>query len=140
MNTTSQNAATEDLGKLLLRATVAILILFHGVSKLLAGANPILGMVTAAGLPAMVGHLVYIGEIVAPAMILLGIATRPAALVVVINMVVAVLLAHTGQLFSLSKTGGWALELQGFYLFGALAIAALGAGRFSLGGATGKWN
>jgi putative oxidoreductase len=40
----------------------------------------------------------------------------------------------------MSQTGGWALELQGFYLFVAVAVALLGAGRFSIGGAGGKWN
>ena len=36
--------------------------------------------------------------------------------------------------------GGWALELQAFYLAVALAIAGLGAGRYSVGGAMGRWN
>lgn len=140
---TKNNLATdssEDIGKLILRMTVAILILFHGVSKLLAGANPIIGAVTAAGLPALFGHLVYVGEVVAPLLMLLGLATRPAALVVALNMVVAILLVHVPEILTMSKTGGWALELQGFYLFGALAIVFLGAGRFSVGGRNGKWN
>jgi putative oxidoreductase len=41
---------------------------------------------------------------------------------------------------SLTKTGGWALELQGLFLIGALVVALLGAGRFSLGGANGRLN
>jgi putative oxidoreductase len=32
------------------------------------------------------------------------------------------------------------LELQGLYLFGALSIALLGAGRFSVGGLKGRFN
>jgi putative oxidoreductase len=39
---------------------------------------------------------------------------------------------HTGDVFNLSKTGGWALELQGLYFVTALAVALLGAGRYSL--------
>jgi len=139
-NHNSAAISSEDIGKFILRMTVAILILFHGASKLMAGANPIIGAVTAAGLPAVFGHLVYVGEVVAPLMILLGLATRPAALIVAINMVVAILLVHVPQLFTLSKTGGWALELQGLYLFGALAIVFLGAGHLSVGGRYGKWN
>jgi putative oxidoreductase len=84
------------------------------------------------GLPPAFGYLVYVGEVIAPLMILLGIWTRSAALVVAINMIVAVLLVHTGQFFTLGKTGGWALELQGFYFASAVAVALLGAGRFSL--------
>jgi putative oxidoreductase len=55
-------------------------------------------------------------------------------------MIFAVLLVHTSQFFTLNETGGWALELQGMFLFGALAVALLGAGRYSLGGATGRYN
>lgn len=55
-------------------------------------------------------------------------------------MLVAVLLVHSGQLFELGKSGGWALELQGIYFFAAIAIALLGAGRFSVGGEHGKFN
>ena len=55
-------------------------------------------------------------------------------------MVVAVLIAHLNDLFSISKTGGYALELQAMYLFSAIAIALLGAGRYSLAGARGRWN
>lgn len=63
-----------------------------------------------------------------------------AALVIVINMVVAVALVHGAELATLSRSGGWALELQAFYLASALAIALLGAGRFSAGGVNGRWN
>lgn len=130
----------DDLGKLVLRATLAILILFHGVSKLINGIDPIMGMVTKAGLPAGLAFLVYVGEVIAPLMILFGIWARLGAVIVAINMIVAVALAHGTQLFTMGKTGGWALELQGFYFFTALAVALLGAGRYSMGGISGRWN
>ncbi|MEO7579390.1 MAG: DoxX family protein [Massilia sp.] len=130
----------DDAGKLLLRAALAILILFHGVSKIIGGVGFITGLVAKAGLPPAVGYLVYVGEVVAPLLVLAGLWTRAAALVIAINMLVAFLLVHTGDLFSIGKTGGWALELQGIYLAAALAVAVLGAGRYSLGGAAGKWN
>jgi putative oxidoreductase len=40
----------------------------------------------------------------------------------------------------MTKTGGWALELQGFFFFTAVAVALLGAGSYSIGGRSGKWN
>ncbi|WP_313176769.1 DoxX family protein [Massilia sp.] len=132
--------STDDAGKLLLRAVLAILLLFHGVSKLSGGIGFITGMLQGLGLPAFLGYGVYVGEVVAPLLILVGLYTRPAALVVAINMVVALLLVHTGQFFTLGDTGGWALELQGMYLGGALAVALLGAGRYSLGGINGRFN
>jgi putative oxidoreductase len=131
---------SEDLGKFLLRATLAVLILFHGVSKLIGGVAGITGMVAKIGLPPAFGYLVYVGEVIAPLLILFGIWTRPAALVLVINMVVAIVLAHTSQFFTLNNTGGWALELQGMFLISALTIALIGAGRYSVAGAGGRWN
>jgi putative oxidoreductase len=139
-STSFARTSTEDAGKLVLRTALALLLLFHGVSKLIGGVGFITGMLAKAGLPPAIGYLVYIGEVVAPLMILLGLWTRPAALVVAVNMIVAVLLVHTAQFFTMSQTGGWALELQGLYFAGAMAVALLGAGRYSLGGTTGKWN
>lgn len=55
-------------------------------------------------------------------------------------MAVAVMLVHRADVLSLSKTGGWAIELQAVYLLAAIAVALLGAGRFSLGGRHGRWN
>ena len=37
-----------------------------------------------------------------------------------------------------TPAGGWALELQGMYFFAAIALALLGAGRYSIGGRAGK--
>jgi putative oxidoreductase len=96
--------------------------------------------VAGVGLPSALAYLVYAGEVVAPLLLIVGIWTRAAALIVSTNMVVAVLLVHTGQLRELNRFGGWALELQGFYFFVAVAIMLLGAGKFSVGGASGKLN
>lgn len=135
-----KGGVSEDMGKFILRATLGILILFHGISKIIGGPGMILGLVAKAGLPSAFGYLVYVGEVIAPLLVLFGAWTRLAALVIAINMVVAVALVHTSQIFTMGKTGGWALELQGIYLAAALAIALLGAGRYSVGGASGRWN
>jgi uncharacterized membrane protein YphA (DoxX/SURF4 family) len=131
---------TSDLGKLVLRLTLGVLMLLHGVGKISSGAVAIQGLMTRMGLPPGLGYLVYVGEVLAPLLLIVGLWTRPAALLVAINMVVAVLLVHTAQLGEFTKNGGWALELQGFYLFTAVAVALLGAGRFSVGGENGKLN
>ena len=136
----SGGGIANDSGKLLLRVTLGALILFHGISKVIGGAAMIVGLVEKAGLPGPLGYFVYVGEVLAPLLLIAGLWTRATAALIAINMVVAVYLAHMNQLFTLSKSGGWALELQGFYFFTALAVMLLGAGRFSVGGVGGRFN
>ena len=132
--------STESLGKLVLRLTVGVLLLCHGVHKLLTGIGFIGQMLNAHHLPAMLAYGVYLGEILGPVLIILGLFSRCGAALIVINMIVAVLLAGMGQLLALGPMGGYALELEAFYLFGALAVLLLGAGSISLGGEDGRWN
>ncbi len=61
-----------------------------------------------------------------------GYKTRLAAKLVAINMVAAILLAHAGEMFSLTQMGGSAIELQLMFLVGAIAISAIGAGKHSM--------
>lgn len=138
--TTTIRSKADDAGKLLLRASLALILLFHGYAKLTGGIGFVADMLAKIGAPAAVGYLVYVGEVLAPLMLLAGIFTRPAALVVAGNMIVAVLLVHTSQIFTLNETGGWALELQGMFFVAAVAVALLGAGRYSLGGTEGRFN
>lgn len=132
--------AAQDAGKLLLRLTIGVLVLLHGIAKLRNGVDPIAGMLASHGLPGWLAYLAYVGEVVAPVLVIVGLYTQPAALLISVNMVVAVLLAHRNDIAALNKTGGWAIELQAAYLFGALSVALIGAGRLSLGGARAKWN
>jgi putative oxidoreductase len=113
------------VGFFFLRWSVAGLMLFHGFSKLSHGIGSIETLVVKAGLPAFVAYGVLIGEVLAPALILLNRLVVPAALVMAFNMVIAVALVHASQVFTLGKSGGWAMELQGLYFFGSLAIALL---------------
>ena len=129
-----------DAGRFVLRVALGVLILFHGVSKLTGGNAFVTGTLAKVGMPEGVAYLVFIGEVLAPLLLIVGAWTRVAALIVAVNMVVAVLLAHTGQLFTIAKTGGYGLELQAMFLFAAIAVAFLGAGRYSLSGARGRWN
>jgi putative oxidoreductase len=47
-------------------------------------------------------------------------------------MLFAFALAHAAQLTSLNEQGGWALELQGMFLFTAIALVLMGPGRISV--------
>ncbi len=122
----------DEFGKLILRQTLGILMLFHGVHKLIHGIDGIRGMVVNAGLPEIFAYGVYVGEVIAPILIILGFYSRIGALLIVINMLVAIWLAHPNELFMLTQHGGWALELQGFFLLTAAALFFTGPGAFSV--------
>ncbi|MNR71687.1 hypothetical protein D3C71_23190 [compost metagenome] len=113
------------LGYHLLRISVAALMLFHGAAKLSNGIDGIQAMLASAGLPAFIAYGVYAGELIAPLLVLLGIFVAPAALVMAANMVFAVGLAHLAQVFTLGKSGGWAIELQALFFIASLAVAFL---------------
>lgn len=110
-------------GVLMLRYTLAILMIFHGVAKVTKGVSGIEGMLIGIGLPGFIAYGVYLGELIAPLFLLAGVFVVPAALVIAINMVFAVGLAHLGHFFELGKSGGWSLELQAFFFFTALVVA-----------------
>ena len=123
-----------DLGKLVLRLALGLLILLHGIAKLKGGLAGIEGMVAAQGLPTFLAYGALGGEVLAPLMLILGFYARIGALLVVVNMLFALALAHLGQLGMLNEQGGWALELQGMFLASALALALLGPGRYGVNG------
>lgn len=134
------NSTGDDLGKLVLRLTLGILLLLHGIAKLRYGVDWLAGPLAAKGLPALVSYGVYVGEVLAPVLLILGLFARLGALIALVNMLFAFGLMHMDHLMEISNTGGWALELQGFFLFTSLAVLLMGAGRFSLGGRNGRWN
>lgn len=136
----SATHGSQDLGKAVLRIVLGILILLHGIAKIMNGPGMVLQLVEQAGLPSALAYGVYIGEVLAPVLLIIGLWTRLAALIVAINMLFAVGLVHMHQLGSLGKSGGWELELQGMFFGTAVAIMLLGAGRFSVGGINGKLN
>jgi putative oxidoreductase len=117
-------------GVLLLRFTVSVLMLFHGVAKLTRGLGPIEGLLERVGLPEWFAFGVLIGEVIAPLLVIAGVWVRWAALLMAINMVFAIGLAHLGDLFLLTPSGAYRLEAQVFFLLCSLSIAWLADGRF----------
>lgn len=126
---------SNDAGKLIVRLTVGGLLLFHGVHKVMNIGGTVDGigsMLAAHNLPAFLAWGVFVGEFIAPLLIIFGLFSRIGGVLVMINILFAVLLAHTAQFFTLTQSGGWALELQAFYFLTALAVVVLGPGKFSV--------
>jgi putative oxidoreductase len=132
-------SSLEDLGKLILRCSVAGLLLLHGISKLRTGNAFVEGQVSDAGLPLFVAYGAYVGEIIAPLLVIAGFLTRPAALIMAFDLVMAIALARSADIAKLGGGGGWAIEVEMLFLAGGVAIACLGAGRLALGRPS-RWN
>ena len=122
----------EDIGKLVLRLTLGGLILLHGVHKLAFGISGIEGMVQGVGLPGALAYGAYVGEVIAPLFVITGYHARVGAALIVVQMLFAIGLAHRQQLLALTPAGGWAIELQAFYLLTALALTFMGPGRLAV--------
>lgn len=122
----------DDTGKLVLRLALGGLILLHGIAKINGGVGGIEKMLEGNGLPAFLAWGVYIGEVLAPLLVIFGFYARIGAAIIGVNMLFAIGLAHSKDVFMLSRTGGWAIELQAMFLFTALALVLMGPGRFGI--------
>jgi len=136
----ARDSAGVDAALLILRVVLGLLILLHGVSKLPPPPEFLVTELSQRGLPSLLAYGVYLGEIVGPILIIVGVWTRLGALLIVANMIVAVLVAHSGDVLQLNKQGGYELELQAMFLFTAVALVLTGAGRYSVGGRYGPLN
>lgn len=121
----------KETGLLILRISIGLLILFHGIANMASNYSFIKTLLSGFGMPEFIAYGVFIGEIVAPLLIIIGFRARLASLVLAFNMLIAILMAHAADIFSLNQFGGWSLELQGLYLFGALSLFFLGAGKYA---------
>lgn len=129
----------ENLGKFILRLSVAGLMLPHGIHKLMHGIGGVKYLLGQAGMPQFLAYGVYVGEIVAPVLMILGLYSRVSALLVAFTMFVATAAAHAHEIFKFTEYGGFVIELNALFMFAALAVALIGPGKFRLGNQRGFW-
>jgi putative oxidoreductase len=116
-----------DLGLLLLRVGFGLaLALAHGWRKVV-GLDAFTASVASKGLPlpAVLAPLGAATEFLGGLLLVLGLFTRPAALFVLVTMLVAATQGHAGQAFARR-------ELALAYAVVALALLVAGPGRHSL--------
>ncbi len=126
---TEQN---RDTGLLLLRCTIGILIVFHGIANMNSNYAYIKSLLSGIGMPEFLAYGGFIAELIAPILIVIGYRARLGSLVLAFFFLVAILLGHSSDIFSLNQFGGWGIELQALYLFGSMAIFFVGAGKYAL--------
>jgi len=120
-----------DIGLLLIRITIACLMLFHGVAKL-KGLDSIKGMLANQSLPEILAYGVYITEIIAPILILVGYRTRLASLAFFIGMLMIIFLKQFDNIFILTKSGAIKAEIVLMYTIISLALFFAGAAKYAI--------
>ena len=124
---TSLSLPQVDIGLLIFRIGISVLMLTHGVPKLLKffGSEEIvfgdplgLGQVTTFS-------LAVFAEFVCAVLVLIGLGTRLAVIPIMITMAVAALIVHASDGFGRQ-------ELPLLYLFGFLLLFFTGSGKYSL--------
>jgi len=128
-------AQLSEVALLVVRVIVGIIIGAHGWQKLtvIGPANFGQSFLAQSGvpLPIFMGYVVTCTEVIGGILLIVGLLSRLAALLLTINLVIATLLVniHVGLL---SSTDGVGAELPLALIAGFLAILSVGPGRLSL--------
>ncbi|MCR6637969.1 MAG: DoxX family protein [Sporocytophaga sp.] len=121
-----------DLGIFVTRIAIGFPMLVYGISKLFYGIDFIKDMLIEKGLPSFIAYGVFLGEVVAPILIIIGFRTRLAGFVFAVNCLTAICLTQMSNAFKLNDYGGWALELLAIYMLIATGILFTGGGKIAV--------
>jgi putative oxidoreductase len=121
-----------DVGLLVLRVVLAIIMLYHGWPKVTNFGGTVEGF-TGMGIPAptLAALVATVAEVVGGLLILIGAFTDVAGLLFAIDMLGAITFVHAKNGFS-AANGGFEFPLA--LLAMALAVALAGPGRYAVGG------
>jgi putative oxidoreductase len=122
----------DDIARLVLRLGFGFSLLLHGIHKLVYGIAPVQAMLHAHGLPGWFGYGVFIGEVIAPIMIIFAFYARGAALIVIFNMLTAIALTTGFSPMELTQTGALPFELPLLYLLAAAVLFLSGPGKYGV--------
>ncbi len=125
-----------DFGPLLARVIVGVIMAAHGLQKLVMGPGAFgSSMLGAMGVPfpTFMGYVVVFVELVGGILLILGLLSRLAALLLTINLLVAILLVKV-QIGLISPTDPPAVgaELDLALIAGFLVILLMGPGKLAL--------
>ncbi len=123
---TSISAQNLDIALLLLRITIAVLMLTHGIPKLdMLSADPI-AFIDFMGLgPKISLYLTIFAEVICSFLLLFGIATRLAVIPLIVTMLVAIFVVHINDPFM-------KMEMGIHYLLVYIVLLLLGSGKYSV--------
>jgi len=121
-----------DIGLLLLRIVTGFLFLPHGLAKVSTNFVGVKGMLAKAGLPELLYLGTFVGEIIAPICLILGLFSRISGLLIAFVMVFAIALTDGMAAFTKGATGGYLGELNFLYLIIGITFFIVGAGKYAI--------
>ena len=115
-----------DIASLLLRLSLGLLMLSHGIPKMmkLLNGNMEFGDPLGIGSPASL-FLAVFAEVICSILIIIGFSTRLALIPLITTMVVAAFIVHINDPLGTK-------ELALIYLFGYFVLFLLGSGKYSV--------
>ncbi len=124
---------------LVVRVIVGIIMAAHGFQKLVAGPGAFGQMLGQMNIPlsGLMAYVVVFVELLGGLLLIVGLFSRLAALLLTINLTVAILLVKVNVGFLSPPSGGVGAELDLALIAGFLAILLAGPGRLSLDRALG---
>nr|WP_288934598.1 DoxX family protein [uncultured Allomuricauda sp.] len=122
----------KNIAIFLFRIAIPFTMLIYGIDKIKNGTGFIGSLLEAYGLPLFLANGVFVGEIIAPLMLLIGFRTRLAGLILSFNCLLAVLMAQTQNILTLNPFGGWSLDLLFIYIVAGIAFFYSGAGKHAI--------
>jgi len=130
----------QDLGSLIARITAGIIILPHGLQKLLGmyggyGFSATLDFFTTMGIPKIIGFLIISGESFGALFLIIGLVGRISALGLILIMLGAIFMVHMQYGLFMNWFGNQAGQGYEFHLLViglSLIVLLKGSGKWSL--------
>lgn len=124
-----------SFGLLFLRVIFGICVLTHGISKIqnfTSSMQFIQELLIKNNLPQIMSYGVFVGEVIAPFLIIIGLFTRISSIIVFLNCLTILYLAHLSNLFGMTPQGGFINEIVFLYIGCSLCLIFTGSGKFAL--------
>ncbi len=119
-----------DVGLLIVRIALGGIIFFHGFHKIAHGIADQWAILESHGIPGVFIYFVYVSEVLAPVLIVLGVLTRLSNLTIIVTMIVV--FYALPYPIGLDEHGAMNIESQLYFLLLPVALFFTGPGRYVL--------
>jgi len=130
MNNKDNFWTNSDVGILIVRIALGGIIFFHGFNKIAHGVANQYQILASNGIPGVFIYFVYISEVLAPVLIVLGLLVRLSSATIIVTMIV--IFYALPFPIGLDEHGAMNIESQLYFLLLAVALFFTGPGRYVL--------